>query len=248
MFRKAINHWRTQTWNLLPISKKEYFRAGNHRHDLILNGYSPIVVERPGDWSANVHITGYWFPEDPTWTPSPALERFIERGLPPIFIGFGSMPIKDPKKTTRLILAALKRINQRAVLHLGWGRIGTQDLPDSIYLIDYAPYEWLFPKMGMVIHHGGSGTTGFGLRSGVPSCAIPLGFDQIYWGRRIAAVGAGPKPIRIQTLSSSKLAGLIQTGVHDDRMRKTAAVVGHKIQSENGIQRAVQLINQNMNY
>ena len=247
MFRKVIQEWRTQALNLTPISRIEYFRTGGYRHPLNLYGFSPIVVERPGDWSEYICITGYWFPEDPDWTPDPALEGFIENGSPPIFIGLGSMPIKDPVKITQMILTALERTHQRAVLHMGWGGLGNQDLPDSVYLIDYAPYDWLFPRMAMVIHHGGSGTTGFALRSGVPSCAIPLGFDQIYWGQRIAALGAGPEPLRIQKITSSRLEGLILAAINDSRMKENAVRVGQKIRAEKGIQQAVQLIDRNIN-
>ena len=244
LFRKVIQEWRTQTLNLSSISRKEYFRIGGNRHHLHLYGFSPLVVNRPGDWGEHVRITGYWFPEDPDWNPSEGLVRFLEEGSPPVFIGFGSMPINDPVRTTRKILAALKITNQRAVLHIGWGRLGDQALPDSVYQIEYAPYEWLFPRMAMVVHHGGSGTTGFALRSGVPSCVVPLGFDQIYWGQRIAALGAGPDPIRIQKLTSARLAELIQNGIEDDRMQKNAMNVGQKIRSEDGIATAVELIEQ----
>jgi UDP:flavonoid glycosyltransferase YjiC (YdhE family) len=242
LFRKVIREWRTRTLGLPLTTRKEYFRTGGSRHKLNLYGFSPQVVKRPGDWSEDIHITGYWFPDDPNWMASPELDRFIEDGSPPVFIGFGSMPIKDPSRITRLILSALEETGQRSVLHAGWGKIGAHDLPDSVYLIDYAPYGWLFPRMGMVIHHGGSGTTGFGLRSGVPSCAIPLGFDQIYWGKRIAALGAGPESIRVQGLTSSRLAALIRSGINDDRMRRRAADVSRRILSEDGIGIAVQLI------
>jgi UDP:flavonoid glycosyltransferase YjiC (YdhE family) len=242
MFRRVIHHWRTETLKLPPITQKEYFGPGGSRHELTLYGFSPIVVDRPKDWSENVQITGYWFPEDPDWQPSPALAKFIESDSPPIFIGFGSMPIKNPYKTTKIILKALKETNQRAILHMGWSGLGQQELPGIVHRIDYAPYGWLFPRMGMVIHHGGSGTTGFALRAGVPSCAIPLGFDQIDWGNRIAALGVGPKPLHIRDLSASRLAELIRVGISDDKMRRKAALVGQKIGAEKGIQNAVSII------
>ena len=242
MFKKVINNWREQELGIDPISRKEYFYHGDSIKPIILYGFSPTVVKRPLDWGKENHLTGYWFPSDPDWQPSPALEKFIEDGTPPIFIGFGSMPIKNPTWTTQTILEALKITNQRAILHKGWGGLGKQDLPENIFKIDYAPYEWLFPRMAMVINHGGSGTTGFALKAGIPSCAVPIGFDQVYWGRRINTFGVGPEPIKLQKLSAASLANAIQMGINDLDIRKNAASVGQKIRSEDGIKTAVAVI------
>ncbi len=184
MFRPVINRWRKQTLGLPPLPLNGWLE----RLEKIpsLNGFSQHVVPRPPDWQEHVHISGYWFPENRQWEPPSDLAEFIKSGSPPLFIGFGSMPIKDPERTTEIILAALEQTGQRAILHVGWGGLGNRSLPHSVFRIDYAPYDWLFPKMSMVIHHGGSGTTAFGLRAGVPSCAVPFVFDQFYWGERIA--------------------------------------------------------------
>ena len=245
MFQKVINHWRTQQLGLPSITRKEYFGTNGTRGKLIINGFSPVVVERPLDWGENVHIAGYWFPDDPGWQPPPDLVNFIEGGQPPVFIGFGSMPVKNPAKTTQTILAALKETNQRAILHTGWSGLGETELPDHVFKIDYAPYSWLFPRMAMVIHHGGSGTTAFGLRAGVPSCAVPLlGFDQIYWGKRIAALGAGPPPIPFRNLTVKNLSHVIRQATSDPVFRQKAAALGEKIWAEKGIENAVGIINQ----
>ena len=247
MFRNVINRWRTQELGLPSISRKEYFGHDGSGRSLILNGFSPTVVERPPDWGENAHITGYWFPEEPDWQPPPDLVNFIEGGQPPVFIGFGSMPVKNPVKTTQTILAALKETNQRAILHTGWSGLGETELPDQVFKIDYAPYSWLFPRMAMVIHHGGSGTTAFGLRAGVPSCGVPLlGFDQVYWGKRIAALGAGPPPIPFRKLTIENLSEMIRHTTSNTAFRQKAAALGEKIREEKGIENAVSIINQNM--
>lgn len=248
MFRKVINRWRIQELGLSCISRMEYFGSGGTGGCPILNGFSPKVVGRPADWGENIHITGYWFPDDPGWQPPSALMNFIERGQPPIFIGFGSMPVKNPAQTTQTILRALKLTNQRAILHTGWSGLGDFGLPENVFKIDYAPYSWLFPKMALVIHHGGSGTTGFGLRAGVPSCAIPLlGFDQSYWGNRIAALGVGPSPIHFRKLTVERLSEMIRHSTSDTAFRQKAAALGEIIREEKGIENAVGIINQIIN-
>ncbi len=242
MFRAVINRWRKETLNLHPLPLKGYFDKFGTRDIPIINGFSQHVVPRPPDWDEHINMTGYWFPENKQWQPSSELSDFLEAGKPPVFIGFGSMPIKDPQRTTNIILEALKQSGQRGILHAGWGGIGNQSLPDSVFKIDYAPYDWLFPRMGMVIHHGGSGTTAFGLRSGVPSCAIPFVFDQFYWGERIAQLGVGPRPIPYKQLTAERLADAIRFGVGDTQIRQNAFELGKKIRAEKGIENAVDLV------
>jgi len=242
MFRGVINRWRRQVLKLPSLPLQGYFEKFGTRRVPILNGFSPHVVPRPADWNEHIHITGYWFPEQKDWQPPSDLLKFIEAGTPPVFIGFGSMPIKDPQRTTNIILKAMRQSGQRCILHMGWGGLGNSSLPKSVFKIDYAPYDWLFPRMALVIHHGGSGTTAFGLRSGVPSCVVPFVFDQYYWGGRIATLGVGPKPVPYKQLTVERLKEAILIGVGDSKMRQKAVELGQKIQAENGIENALNAI------
>ena len=244
MFRPVINRWRKQKLNLPTLPLRGYFdQLGTHKIP-ILNGFSQYVVPRPADWNEHIHVSGYWFPPENTWQPPQDLQEFIEVGSPPIFIGFGSMPVKNPQKTTDIMLEALRQSGQRGILHMGWGGIGNQNLPDYVFKIDYAPYEWLFPRMAMVIHHGGSGTTSFGLRAGIPSCVVPFIFDQFFWGKRIVELGVGPSPIPFKFLSVERLKKAIIAGTGDPLMRQRASELGRQIQTENGIKIAISLIEQ----
>ena len=242
MFRPVINRWRKQTLNLPPLPFHGYLEKLGKQSIPLLNGFSQHVVPRPGDWNEDVHITGYWFPENKQWHPPNDLIAFIQAGTPPVFIGFGSMPIKNPARTTEIILEALRQTGQRAILHMGWGGLGSQSLPDSVFQINYAAYDWLFPQMSMVIHHGGSGTTAFGLRAGVPSCAVPFVFDQFYWGQRISQLGVGPDPIPYKKLTVERLQEAIELGVGSPQLKQNAVELGHKIQKENGIESALGII------
>lgn len=242
LFRPVINEWRTATLNLPPLPFKGYFDQLGTQKVPILNGFSGHVVPRPADWNKHIHITGYWFPEEKQWEPPIDLLDFLDAGNPPVFIGFGSMPVKNPRQTTEIILEALKRSGQRGILHTGWGGLGNLALPKSVFKIEYAPYDWLFPRMAMIFHHGGSGTTAYALRSGVPSCVIPFVFDQYYWGRRIAQLGVGLKPIPIKRLTPGNLQQTIEIGSRDTHIRQNAIKLANKILAENGIRSASKIL------
>jgi sterol 3beta-glucosyltransferase len=240
-FRPTINRWRKELLGLPKQSFWGYFGKIGTSRSPILNGFSEHVVPRPPDWGEHVHLTGYWFPEDEDWQPPDQLRRFIEAGSPPVFIGFGSMPVRNPTRTTAIILKALKQSGLRGIIHTGWAEIGNDDLPDHVFKIDYAPYGWLFPQMAAVVHHGGSGTTAFGLRAGVPSLIVPFVFDQFYWGKRIFALGVGPAPIPFRNLSVEGLAEALIIATTDVSMRRRAAALGGKIRAENGIKTTLEI-------
>jgi UDP:flavonoid glycosyltransferase YjiC (YdhE family) len=209
----------------------------------ILYGYSPSVIPRPADWGDLIHVTGYWFlgPSE-HWTPPPPLVSFLQAGPPPVFVGFGSMSSRSPEATTGLILEALERAGQRAVVLSGWGAMSPTSLPQCVLMVESVPYSWLFPRVAAVVHHGGAGTTAEGLRAGVPSVIVPFFGDQPYWGRRIADLGVGPQPIRRRRLTAEALAAAICRAVTDQQMRRRAAALGERIRSEDGVARAVEVI------
>lgn len=241
LFRAATNRWRTQTLGLRAQPFSGPFSAMRRRRIAVINGFSTHVVSRPPDWGEHVHVTGWWFPDDPRWRPPRELSQFLEAGPPPIFIGFGSMPIKDPSRVSRTIVEAIRLSGRRAIVHAGWAGLDAQASPD-IFPITYAPYAWLFPRMAAIVHHGGSGTSGFAFRSGVPSLVVPFGFDQFYWGKRAAELGLGPQPLPYRKLSAERLAVAIREAVSNHTMRARAAEIGRAIQTEDGIARALEII------
>jgi UDP:flavonoid glycosyltransferase YjiC (YdhE family) len=241
LFRGAINRWRTQRLGLPAQPLGGPFAAIRRRRIAVINGFSAHVVSRPPDWGEHVHVTGWWFPDDPEWRPSLELSHFLDAGPPPIFIGFGSMPIKDPSRVTGTIVEAIRLSGQRAVVHAGWAGLDARATPD-IFPITYAPYAWLFPRMAAVVHHGGSGTSGFAFRSGAPSLVVPFAFDQFYWGRRAAQLGVGPQALPYRELNAERLAVAIREAVSNDAMRARAAEIGRAIQAEDGVARAREII------
>ena len=110
--------------------------------------------------------------------------------------------------------------------------------------VDAVPFSWLFPRVAAVVHHGGAVTTSAGLRAGVPSIVIPFFGDQPFWGQRVAELGVGPAPIPRKKLTAERLAQAIQDAVTDQTMRQRAAHLGSKIQAEDGIARAVAVVQQ----
>jgi sterol 3beta-glucosyltransferase len=242
-FRSADNLARREVLGLPQASFWGPYPTERMRGLPILYGFSPSVIPPPADWGARIHVTGYWGLEaERDWVPAQDLVDFLDSGPPPVYIGFGSMSNRKPEETAELVSQALKEVNQRAILSSGWGGLQGKDLPDSIWMVDSIPHAWLFPRMASVVHHGGAGTTAAGVSAGVPSIIIPFFGDQPFWGRRIADLGVGPEPIPRNRLTVDRLAHAIQKSVTDQDMRQRAARLGTKIQGEDGVGRAVEVI------
>lgn len=238
--RGTVNHWRKETLGL-PALKDELAWRG--RPVLRLYPYSPAVLPTPPDWDERSVATGYWFLNHPDdWLPPYDLVTFLEHGAPPVYIGFGSMPSEDAAAKTKLILQALRFSGRRGVVATGWGGLAAHDLPEHVYALEAAPHDWLFPHMAVVVHHGGAGTTAAGLRAGIPTVICPFFGDQPFWGRRVASLGVGPQPLAQKTLSAEKLADTLMAVADDKAMQGRTSTLGALIRSEDGIGRAVALI------
>jgi sterol 3beta-glucosyltransferase len=237
---------RKKVLGLPGSSFNETYRPRSSKDCPIFYGFSPSVIPAPADWNEDIHVTGYWF-LDPTeeWTPPPPLLDFLQAGPAPVYIGFGSMSSRNPEETADLVINALKKTGQRALLFSGWGGLQKEDLPDSVLMIEATPHAWLFPRVSAVVHHGGAGTTAAGLRAGVPSIVIPFNFDQPFWGQRVHQLGVGPKPIPRSKLTVDRLVQAIQETVTDKCMRQRAAELGSKIRADDGIANAVGIIERN---
>ncbi len=241
--KRLINPWRVESLGLPPMPWQGPFNHLYENQMPYLYGFSPSVVPRPADWPAWHHISGYWFLDRaPTWEPPQALAHFLENGRKPISIGFGSMTGKDAENLLQLCVQAIEKTGQRAVLLGGWANVGALQLPETIFQIDAVPHDWLFPQVAAVVHHGGSGTTAAGLRAGVPTIVVPFFGDQPYWGRRVHALGVGPKPIQRKALTVSKLVDAISQAVEGVTMQQKAAALGEQIRSEDGVGSAVAFI------
>ena len=240
---KMINRWRRESLNLPALSWNGLFNRVYEEEHPYLYGFSPSVIPRPADWPAWHHISGYWFLDhDPTWSTPDALLRFLEAGSKPVSIGFGSMTGRGAAKLLDVAVQALEQTGQRAILLGGWADPQSVEVPETIFKIDAVPHDWLFPRMAAVVHHGGAGTTAAGLRAGVPSVLVPFFGDQPYWGRRVHALGVGPRPIQRRGLTVPSLVEAISSAVDDETIRHNASVLGERIRAEDGVQSAVDFI------
>jgi sterol 3beta-glucosyltransferase len=209
----------------------------------IAYGFSRHLVPRPDDWPADHEICGYWPLPWTNWQAPADLLAFLSAGDPPIYVGFGAVSSFIRSKRLAAIAAAVA--GRRALFYPGWSQITSAMLPNNFFVVGDTPHGWLFPRTSIVIHHCGAGTTHAAARAGVPSIALPVGADQLFWASRLNSAGVAPKYVRGTSIEAQPLANMIELASRDD-IRQRAKELAVSILEEDGVTNAVKTIEARM--
>jgi sterol 3beta-glucosyltransferase len=206
---------------------------------------SPVLAARPDDWPRRHDVVGAvtLTPELRTRlgeTPFPDdLRAWLDAGPPPVYFGFGSMPILDPRR----LLAELAEITAarglRGLIGAGMTDFGTP--PEHLFVAGgVLDHDRLLPLCAAAVHHGGSGTTAAVLRAGLPSVVASVFFDQPFWGWRVSRAGAGVT-LPFRSLTAARL-GRALDRVLDDGCAARARALGMALRREDGAGRAAEAV------
>ena len=156
--------------------------------DLILalfpKWFGPVSTHQP----QHLLFTGFVSHEIPQRVDYPRCLEFLASGDRPIAFTAGSGQ-QHAQKFYRVAVEACQKLNARGILLTKFRANRPAQLPESILHCDYAPFLSIFPKCRAVVHHGGIGTTGKVLASGVPQLVMPMAYDQPDNARRLRSLG-----------------------------------------------------------
>ncbi|MBP3127812.1 glycosyltransferase [Thalassospira sp. ER-Se-21-Dark] len=242
--RRHICRWAARRNNGINARDLDIVKSCQSGAIRIIHAFSNAVINRPKDWPKHATVTGYWFLDGTAQTnpPDPAVQNFVERHKNLIYIGFGSMPGNDPTAMAEMIAKAISQSggsDAAAIVATGWGGMRDINWPDNVLAVKEVPHDWLFPKVDIVIHHGGAGTCAAALRVGRPSIIIPFFGDQPFWTKRLHKLGVSPRPIKPEKLDATLLAEQIQTVFKTPSYRNNAERISQEITGENGIKTAI---------
>lgn len=236
IFLNSVNEIRHEL-GLPSVKAGATRREQNQRQWPILHGFSEHVVPRPRDWRPGLDVTGYWFPRLQTeWEPPEQLRDFLADGPPPVYFGYGSGSSNQGGRLAELTQEIARKAGVRAVVS------GLEVDGDDMIGVGHVDFDWLFPQMAALVHHGGAGTTALGLWSGTPAVTVPLFVDQHFWGPRLVKLGASPDSIRYQKLDVDRLATAIRRAIDDPSYRARTRQLSEQIQDEDGCGPVVKLV------
>jgi vancomycin aglycone glucosyltransferase len=168
--------------------------------------------------------TGAWILPDER--PLPAeLEAFLDAGTPPVYVGFGSMPMRASEDAARVAIEAVRAQGRRGLVSRGWADLALIDDRGDCFAVGEVNQQALFGRVAAVVHHGGAGTTTTAARAGAPQVVVPQGADQPYFAGRVADLGIGtahqgPTPT-IESLSAA-----LRTALTPGTRARASAVSG----------------------
>lgn len=204
---------------------------------------SPTLVSRPADWGRHVVMTGtVHLPAElrarlGEAEPPAGLEAWLTAGPPPIYFGFGSMPVLDPPAALKRIADVTARLGQRGLICAGWTDFGDAPLPHHLFLAATLDHDAVLPFCRAAVHHGGAGTTSAAIRAGLPSVVASVFIDQAFWGWRLESLGAGVhRPFR--KLTERTLEADLRA-VLEPAVVARARYLGVRLREEDGLARAV---------
>lgn len=231
----------------LPRGEQPLFK-GQHSPTKVLALYSKLLGKPQPDWPANTVIAGFPFYDrrdyfGETAMPS-GLAEFFDAGPPPIVFTLGSSAFWVARDFYRDSIAAAEALGKRALLLIGHERnLPASPLPDGVAAFEYAPFGDVLPRACAIVHQGGVGTTGQGMRSGKPVLIVPHAHDQFDNAARVERLGCArvlPRPRYNANSAMRELRMLFD----DPSYAEAAKKVGEVVREENGARVAADEIEQ----
>jgi UDP:flavonoid glycosyltransferase YjiC (YdhE family) len=219
----------------LPPDRRPTFQRFLSNEMLGLHTSSPSLFPRPSDWRDHLATTAAWqMPaalRDDLREGLPAdLETWLGAGEPPLYLGFGSMPVLEPEPLLADIASVAGKLGRRAIVSRNCVPPGLDALPDHLWAVDAVDHDRLFPRCAAVVHHGGIGSVHSSLRAGRPTMVCSVFVDQPWWGERVRRLGVGAH-VPFRKLDRERLEAGLRT-LLDPAVGARASALGEAIRAE----------------
>jgi UDP:flavonoid glycosyltransferase YjiC (YdhE family) len=180
-------------------------------------------------------VTGFpFFDRDGDAGLPPDLARFLDDGPPPVVFTLGCSASTIAGRFYEHSAGAAVRLGRRAVLVLKVPGNRPPSLPEGVIAVDYAPFSALFPRASAVVHHGGVGTTGLGLRAGRSTLVVPFAHDQPDNAARLARLGVA-RILYPGRYTPARVACELGRLLDDPSYSQRAEQVGERVRREDGV-------------
>lgn len=170
-----------------------------------------------------------------------AVSAWIDAGTPPIYVGFGSMPVDDPAEAVRMITEVTAELGERALICSGVLDIADIPPAEHVLIARSVHHASVFPRCRAIVHHGGAGTTAASVRSGVPTVVLWVGADQPVWARQIDRLGVGAAH-RFSTTTRESLRKDLRAALTPQARERARAVAARMTSPERSVAAAADLL------
>ena len=209
----------------LPKATGSSARRIAERGSLEIQAYDEIYFPRlAAEWDGRRPFVGALTMELPSDADG-EVAAWIAAGTPPIYFGFGSMPVESLAETVTMIGAACAQLGERALICSGTNDVTRVPHLDHVKVVDAVNHSAIFPVCRAVVHHGGLGTLAAGMRAGVPTLILWIGADQPIWAAQVKRLKVGSARRFSTATQNSLVAELLKilSPQYVARARETAA-------------------------
>jgi len=218
---------------------------------LNLIAVSPQICRAPADWDARHEVCGFLNPPSPLMTDDlpEGLDAFLSAGSPPVYLTFGSMMLNDLdyiRETVAIWMNAVRQVGRRAILQFPCGAISEFKTDASFFTVQRSPYQKVFPRCALAVHHGGSGTTQSALLAGLPSIIVAHLSDQFFWGSELERLGVAGRTLKRKGLKANQLAAEISRVLGRRDLSARSRALGERMAQEDGVATAIALISKKL--
>ena len=252
-----LGRWQTRRWARpigklrrsigLPDSVKNPILDGTFSPWGTLALFSSQFAQPQPDWPQKVIVCGFPFYDSlgPASTSSPALDRFLAAGEPPILFTLGSSAVLHPGSFYRASFEALRASGRRGILLIGALPTDTMEgpMPTNILVEGYLPYSEIMPRCVAIVHQGGIGTTAQALRAGRPMIVVPWSHDQPDNAHRLKRLGVS-RTLPRSRYTARSLQHELDLLLADPNYAADAQRLSTVIAREDGVQTACNAIEQ----
>ena len=247
-FKRTINYFRREH-GLPPI--KNVLRKVMTSKVLNLIPYSKCFGTRKLDKDNLYKLCGYL--KSPSnyhnWNPNKNLSDFMKCEEKPVFMTVGSMTENenDIKKLQSILLGAAYLLKRKVIIQSKWEDGCENTIENNVYkLSGFISYEKVLCNCSVAVHHGGIGIMHHALESGCPSVIIKYGHDQFYNAKLLHDMCVSSGSITRKEINAKDLSLLIKEALQDKIMKQKAEELSLLIKNENGVENAVQLVEQSL--
>lgn len=166
---------------------------------------------------------------------------WIAAGPPPIYFGFGSMPLHNPTDTVRLIRDVCGTLGTRALICAGSSAFDDIVTTEDVKVVADVNHAAVFPMCRAVVHHGGAGTTAAGLRAGVPTLVLWVAAEQPLWGKQVKRLGVGTYR-RFSTITRNSLVADLQVVLAPGMSERARSLAGRMSRPSDSVTTAADLL------
>jgi rhamnosyltransferase subunit B len=218
-------------------------------------GLTPMFAPRPNltlcmwpewfaapqpDWPEGAMVTGFPFYPRPKTPPRAPAGAAASDEAAPIVVTTGSVA-GSQFAFYEMAVEACSTVGRPVVLVSPHRNHIPAALPSNVTWVAHAPFDELFGRAALVVHHGGIGTASYGIATGIPQIVMPMRGDQFDNGNRLERLGVG-RMLSAKRTSAAKLRATVTFMLESQDVASQCRHWQSRVDVEAGLRMAVDAI------